>query len=52
VLAEFRNKAYDNLAVDHYGRLVYIAPSRVNLALTIERWPGVRFMPTRDHLAA
>ena len=30
-LAEFRDKAYDNLAVDHAGELVYLAPTRVNL---------------------
>ena len=30
-LAEFRSKAHDNLAVDHSGALVYLAPSRVNL---------------------
>ena len=51
-LEEFRNKASDNLAIDHADALVYIAPSRVNLELTRERWPEIRFMPTRDHLAA
>jgi peptide chain release factor 3 len=51
-LEEFRNKAADNLAIDHADALVYIAPSRVNLELTRERWPEIRFMPTRDHLAA
>jgi peptide chain release factor 3 len=48
VLAEFRAKAYDNLAVDHYGGLVYLAPSRVNLSLTLERWPGIAFRETRE----
>ena len=48
MLAEFRTKAYDNLALDHYGGLVYLAPSRVNLGLTIERWPGVAFRETRE----
>ena len=48
MLAEFRTKAYDNLALDHYGGLVYLAPSRVNLSLTIERWPGVSFRETRE----
>ncbi len=47
-LAEFRTKAYDNLAVDHSGALVYLAPSRVNLALTLERWPDLRFSETRE----
>ncbi len=50
-LEEFRNKAQEHLAVDHAGALVYVAPSRVNLQLTQERWPEIRFMPTRDHLA-
>ncbi len=50
-LAEFRSKAHDNLAVDHSGGLVYLAPTRVNLALTQERWPDVRFLETREHLA-
>jgi peptide chain release factor 3 len=48
MLAEFRTKAYDNLALDHYGGLVYLAPSRVNLSLTVERWPGVTFRETRE----
>ncbi|HEY2682120.1 MAG TPA: peptide chain release factor 3 [Steroidobacteraceae bacterium] len=51
-LAEFRNKAYDNLAVDHAGELVYLAPTRVNLNLTEERWPEINFRETRENLAA
>ncbi|MEO8315459.1 MAG: peptide chain release factor 3 [Pseudomonadota bacterium] len=50
-LAEFRTKAYDNLAVDHSGALVYLAPSRVNLSLTLERWPDLRFSETRESQA-
>jgi peptide chain release factor 3 len=50
-LAEFRVKAHDHLALDHSGALVYLAPSRVNLELTIERWPKIQFRATRDHLA-
>lgn len=46
---EFRKKNHDNLAIDHHGELVYIAPSRVNLQLTQERWPEVRFNATREH---
>jgi peptide chain release factor 3 len=45
---QFRTKAYDNLAEDGDGRLVYLAPTRVNLDLTIERWPDVRFLATRE----
>jgi len=40
-LAEFRTKAYDNLSIDHAGELVYLAPTRVNLGLTEERWPDI-----------
>jgi peptide chain release factor 3 len=48
-LEEFREKAFDNLAVDHSGALVYLAPGRVNLQLTQERWPAIRFLETREH---
>ncbi len=46
---EFKRKAHDNIAMDHHGELVYIAPSRVNLQLTRERWPDIRFNATREH---
>jgi len=49
-LEEFREKAHDNLSVDHAGALVYLAPTRVNLNLTLERWPGIEFRETREHL--
>ncbi len=51
-LEEFRNRAYDNLAVDHSGELVYLAPSRVNLELTAERWPDASFSETRETIAS
>jgi peptide chain release factor 3 len=51
-LAEFRDKNAMNLAVDAAGELVYLAPSRVNLQLTQERWPGVTFTATREHASA
>jgi peptide chain release factor 3 len=51
-LAEFRVKAYDNLSIDHAGELVYLAPTRVNLGLTEERWPEIKFLRTRENLAA
>jgi peptide chain release factor 3 len=47
-LRRFRDKAYDNLAEDGDGQLVYLAPTRVNLNLTIERWPEIRFLATRE----
>jgi peptide chain release factor 3 len=51
-LQEFRDKAFENLALDHAGSLVYLAPTRVNLQLTLERWPDVTFRETREHLAS
>jgi peptide chain release factor 3 len=51
-LAEFRVKAHDNLGLDHSGALVYLAPTRVNLGLTLERWPDITFRETREHLAS
>jgi len=52
MLAEFRDKAAMNLALDAAGELVYLAPSRVNLQLTQERWPGVTFAATREHASS
>lgn len=51
ILKQFVDKNQQNLAYDHYEQLVYIAPSRVNLQLTQERFPDVVFQATRDHLA-
>ncbi|MGA7539319.1 MAG: peptide chain release factor 3 [Steroidobacteraceae bacterium] len=48
-LEEFRSRAHEHLAVDHAGALVFLAPSRVNLELTIERWPDITFRETREH---
>ena len=50
-LEEFRAKAHDNLGLDHSGALVYLAPTRVNLQLTLERWPELTFRETREHFA-
>ena len=47
-LEEFKRKAHDNLAEDGSGHLVYLATSRVNLQLTQERWPDIRFSATRE----
>ncbi len=51
-LDEFRTKAHDNLATDHSGAPVYLAPTRVNLQLITERWPDIDFRETREHLAS
>ncbi len=49
MLGDFERKAHDNLALDHSDSLVYIAPTRVNLNLTEERWPDIAFRKTREH---
>ncbi|MBE0435765.1 MAG: peptide chain release factor 3 [Methylomicrobium sp.] len=45
---EFKKKAFENLAEDGGGFLVYVASSRVNLQLTEERWPDIKFSATRE----
>jgi peptide chain release factor 3 len=47
-LEKFREKAYENLALDGDDQLVYLAPTRVNLQLAQERHPEVRFLATRE----
>jgi len=49
-LTELRRKAETHLAEDHAGELVYLAPTMVNLQLTQERWPDVRFHATREQM--
>jgi peptide chain release factor 3 len=49
-LEEFKRKASANLALDGAENLTYIAPTRVNLDLTMERWPDIEFKATREHL--
>ena len=46
---QFKDKAASNLALDHAGELVYIAPTRVNLQMAMEKWPEVEFHATREH---
>ncbi len=48
-LTEFKNKLSNNLAIDGGGDLAYIAPTRVNLDLAMERWPEIKFQATREH---
>ncbi|HET6602618.1 MAG TPA: peptide chain release factor 3 [Xanthomonadaceae bacterium] len=52
MLEEFREKNAMNLAIDAAGELVYLAPTRVNLQLTRERWPQLHFAATREHASA
>ena len=48
-MEEFKRKCADNLAIDGGGHLTYLAPTRVNLSLSEERYPDVRFSATREH---
>ena len=48
-LKKFKARHSNNLALDHAGDLVYIASSSVNLDMTIEKWPEVKFLATREH---
>jgi peptide chain release factor 3 len=48
-LDDLKKKLRGNLAEDHAGELVFLAPSTVSLNLTQERWPGVEFLATREH---
>jgi peptide chain release factor 3 len=47
-LAKFKDRQSNNLALDHAGDLAYIAPTRVNLELAMERHPDVRFHAVRE----
>ena len=47
-LQDFRNQLGSNLSLDAAEQLVYLAPTRVNLQLTQERWPELTFAETRE----
>lgn len=48
-LEDLKRKTSENLALDGGGNLTYLAPSRVNLNLTLERFPKLDFFDTREH---
>ncbi len=47
-LNEFQRKTSQYLALDGSGNLTYLAPTRVNLGLSMERWPDIAFNATRE----
>ena len=49
MLDRFKHKASDYLALDGGNNLTYLAPTLVNLNLTMERWPDIQFHATREH---
>ena len=48
-MADFRNKAFDYLALDGSDTLMYLAPTKVNLSMAQERYPNIQFSATREH---
>ena len=48
-IEDLEAKAMQNMARDASGALVYLAPTRVNLQLTVERYPKLRFAATKEH---
>jgi peptide chain release factor 3 len=46
---QLKAKAGNNVAIDSAGMLTYLAPSTVNLQLTLERHPNLIFSATREH---
>ncbi len=48
-LTEFEKALAGHVARDAGGNLAYLATSGVNLGLTRERWPAIRFHATREH---
>jgi len=49
MLESFKNRGNENLALDGSNNLTYLAPTQVNLSLTMERWPEIEFRATREH---
>ena len=47
-IEEMKRKLPDGIALDGGGCLTYLASTRVNLSLTEERYPDVRFTSTRE----
>ncbi len=45
----FIDKNEARVARDHYGDLVYLASSSVNLSMTRERHPEIEFLDTKEH---
>lgn len=47
-LEEFKQTLAANLALDGGDNLAYLAPNMVNLNLTMDRWPDIEFVATRE----
>jgi len=51
-LEAFKQECSRYLALDNAGLLAYLATSRVNLELAMERWKEIEFHDTREHSAS
>ncbi len=48
-LEKFKSEQERHLALDSGRHLTYLAPSRVNLDITMEKYPKIQFHTTREH---
>jgi len=48
-LEKFKRKMSQHLAFDGGNYLTYLAPTMVNLSLSVERYPKIHFNETREH---
>lgn len=49
-LEKFKQKTVNGTALDHADELVYMASSRVNLDMVMEKWPSIEFRNTREQV--
>ena len=49
ILEDFKAQFSRYLAIDSANSLTYLAPSKVNVELTMEQWQKVHFSSTREH---
>lgn len=49
VIEHFKREKARNLAYDSGEYLTYLAPSKVNLEITMEKWPNIIFSESREH---
>ncbi|AKQ33752.1 peptide chain release factor 3 [Candidatus Coxiella mudrowiae] len=49
IMEQFKREQSHNLAYDSSEYLTYLAPSQVNLEITMEKWPKIIFSETREH---
>ncbi len=49
-LDKIKEKSPSGVALDHAGELVYMASSRVNLEMAVEKWSNIEFRSTREQV--